>query len=94
MAKFLHLTEMRGLHLPWLDVVLPSTDTPIDFLSQCISQSLTFNDLKSADNDEDVSMTPEKTTGSATATNQPKSCLQIFDLDMDSTLNQVNEGSY
>ena len=52
MAKFLNLTEMPGLHLPWLDVALPEPDELIDLLSQNLesrrlSQVLTLTDLKS-----------------------------------------------
>ena len=83
MAKFLHLTEMPGLHLPWLDVALPEPDEQIDFLALNLSQNMSLTDFTGADpNDDDVSRTTVKSPvkkNAATDSSLP------FSLDMDST---------
>ena len=82
MAKFLHLTEMPGLHLPWLDVALPEPDEQIDFLSQNLSQTMTLTDL----NDSDANTT--KPTGVSTGKNESRdSSLPFF---MDSSVEDGN----
>ena len=88
MAKFLHLTEMPGLHLPWLDVALPEPDEQIDFLSQNLSQTMTLTHLNDNDAEVDSDATTNKTTGSSTGKNESRdSSLPFF---MDSTAEEGN----
>ena len=88
MAKFLHLTEMPGLHLPWLDVALPEPDEQIDFLSQNLSQTMTLTDLNDNDAEVDSDANTTKPTGSSTGKNESRdSSLPFF---MDSTVEDGN----
>ena len=70
MAKFLNLTEMHGLHLPWLDVALPTTEAQIDFLSQNLSESISFAEFKSGEDEDCVSMTTGKIIEAVTMTTE------------------------
>ena len=88
MAKFLHLTEMPGLHLPWLDVALPEPDEQIDFLSQNLSQSMTLTDLNGDDALADGDANTTKPIAASTGKNESRdSGLPFF---MDSTVDEGN----
>ena len=90
MAKFLHLTEMPGLHLPWLDVTLPEPEEKVDFLALNLSQSMTFSDLKRCDDSDDGEKEDE--SPNAAKSKNPllsgekgslNSSLPLFNFDMD-----------
>ena len=84
MAKFLHLTEMPGLHLPWLDVALPEPDEEIDFLALNLSQNMTLTEFTGANASDDAPMTTAGVKSSARKSEALDSGLP-FSMDMDST---------
>ena len=85
MAKFLNLTEMPGLHLPWLDVALPEPDEEIDYLSQNLSQCLSLTDLRSSDVNDEAGVSATKKTNKKESAD---SGLPFFPLDTESTTDE------
>ena len=82
MAKFLNLTDMPGLHLPWLDVALPEPDEEVDYLSQNLSQCLSLTDLRSADINDEAGVSVTKKPNKK---NSADSGLPFFPLDTESS---------